>query len=96
MPHLDVADSVLVIIDAQPGFYGAQRRDVDRAMHASTLARAAWVAGVAAALEVPIVITEEDATRNGPTDPAILTAAPFKPGIVGAQSSLKLLTPPDF
>jgi len=76
MAHLDVDDCALVVIDAQPGFYGVQREDVDRAGHTSALARSAWVAAVAAALEVPVVITEEDATRNGPTDPAILAAVP--------------------
>ncbi|MBI1351089.1 MAG: isochorismatase family protein [Actinomycetales bacterium] len=76
MPRIDVTDCVLVVIDAQPGFYGADRHDVDRDAHAAALARAAWVAGVAAALRVPIVVTEEDAHLNGPTDPAIRDALP--------------------
>lgn len=74
MPHLDVADCVLVVIDAQPGFYNSQRDDVDRAAHADALTRAAWVAGVAAALGVPVVVTEEDARTNGGTDARILLA----------------------
>lgn len=41
MPHLDVADSVLVVIDAQPGFYGPSRHDVDRGLFASALAHSA-------------------------------------------------------
>lgn len=76
MPHLDAADSVLVVIDAQPGFYGPHRLDVDRAAFETALARAAWVAGVAAALGVPAVLTEEDAATNGPTDPRIAEALP--------------------
>ena len=76
MPHLDVTDCVLVVIDAQPGFYGPARLDVDRAEHESALARAAWVAAVATALEVPVVITEEDAALNGPTSDGILGAVP--------------------
>lgn len=76
MPHLDVADSVLVVIDAQPGFYGPERGDVDRAAHADALTRAAWVAGVAAALGVPAVVTEEDAATNGGTDLRIVEALP--------------------
>lgn len=76
MPHLDVTDSALVIIDAQPGFYGPSRYDVDRGHFASALARAAWVAGVAAALDVPTVLTEEDAATNGPTSDAIRAAVP--------------------
>jgi nicotinamidase-related amidase len=76
MPHLDVADCVLVVIDAQPGFYPPARTDVDRAAFASALERSAWVAGLAAALDVPVVLTEEDAATNGPTDPAITAAVP--------------------
>ena len=69
---LDVADSLLLVIDAQPAFYG--RAPVPA--QADVLARAAWLAGVATALGVPVVVTEEDAARNGPTDPAIIAALP--------------------
>lgn len=72
MPHLDADDCVLVVIDAQPGFYGPSRDDVDRDRFASALARAAWVAGMATALDVPVVLTEEDAATNG------TTAAPIR------------------
>ncbi|CAB4932347.1 MAG: isochorismatase family protein [Actinobacteria bacterium] len=83
MPHLDAADSVLVIIDAQSGFYGPARFDVDRERFASALARAAWVAGVATSLGVPVVLTEEDAATNGPTSDAIRAAvAPDAPVLV--------------
>ena len=76
MPHLDADDCVLVVIDAQPGFYGPSRADVDRTLFASALERAAWVAGLATAIDVPIVITEEDAATNGPTFDAIRHAVP--------------------
>ena len=76
MPHLDATDCVLVVIDAQPGFYGPSRADVDRELFASALDRSAWVAGIAAALDIPIVFTEEDAARNGPTAGPIRAAAP--------------------
>ena len=76
MPHLDVSDCVLVVIDAQPGFYPPSRLDVDRAQFASALDRSAWVAGVAAALDVPAVLTEEDAGTNGPTYDAITRVLP--------------------
>jgi nicotinamidase-related amidase len=73
---LDRADSLLVVIDAQPGFYGtAHARDADRdrthGSLAEALARAAWLAAVAAVFGIPAVVTEEDAARNGPTDPRI-------------------------
>ena len=69
MPLIERADSILVVVDAQPGFSGAD----EEAAAAAALSRevAAWLAGVAAALEIPIVVTEEDAAANGPTDPAI-------------------------
>jgi len=76
MPHLDVDDCVLVVIDAQPGFYPDSRADVDRALFARALDRSAWVAGVAAALGVPVVLTEEDAATNGPTYDPIAGAVP--------------------
>lgn len=69
---LDVADSLLVVIDAQPSFYGGEPVPAQ----AAALARAAWLTGVATALYVPMVVTEEDAASNGPTDPAIATRLP--------------------
>jgi nicotinamidase-related amidase len=71
MPHLTANECVLVVIDAQPGFYAGDRRDVDIAHKQSALDRAAWVCGVASALVIPIVVTEEDPSTNGPTDPEI-------------------------
>jgi len=76
MPHVGVDDCVLVVIDAQPGFYGPQRNDVDRAHHARALTRSAWVTSVAAALQVPIVVTVEDPETNGPTAEAIRNELP--------------------
>ncbi|MEA2546149.1 MAG: hypothetical protein QOI09_1422 [Chloroflexota bacterium] len=69
MPLIDRADSILVVVDAQPGFSG----DDDNAAAAATHSRevAAWLAAVAVALGVPIVVTEEDAATNGPTDSRI-------------------------
>lgn len=76
MPHLDVDDCVLVVIDAQPGFYPASRLDVDRVAFASALDRSAWVAGLACGLGVPVVLTEEDAATNGATYEPIARAVP--------------------
>ena len=69
---LDVNDCLLLVIDAQPSFYG----DAPSPAQAMALSRAAWLAGVAAALGVPVVATEEDAAHNGPTDPAIIGRLP--------------------
>lgn len=57
MPLTAHQDCVLVVIDVQPGFGG----------DAETLARAHWLAKLARALEVPIVVTEEEPERHGAT-----------------------------
>lgn len=60
---LELSDSVLVVVDAQPGFLSSAGDDV--------VGRIGWLVRVAAALDAPIVATEEQPDRNGPTDPAI-------------------------
>jgi nicotinamidase-related amidase len=74
MPLVERSDSVLVVVDAQPGFSGAN--DEAGRVAASSREVAGWLAGVAAALGVPIVVTEEDAAANGPTDEAIMRRLP--------------------
>ena len=69
MPLLERSESVLVVVDAQPGFSGVEA-DATREAAASR-AVAGWLVGVAAAMGVPVIVTEEDAARNGPTDSAI-------------------------
>lgn len=65
---LDRGDSVLVVVDAQPGFLSSADTGV--------IARVAWLVRVAGALDVPIVVTEEQPDRNGPTAPAIADQLP--------------------
>lgn len=74
MPLIDRADSVVIVVDAQPGFSGVS----DEASAAAASAReiAGWLVAVAAALDVPIIVTEEDADRNGPTDDVIARRLP--------------------
>ena len=74
MPLLERTDSVLIVIDAQPGFSGTD--EATRRMAARSREVAAWLVGVAAALDVPIIVTEEDAAANGPTDAAISARLP--------------------
>jgi nicotinamidase-related amidase len=69
-------DSALLVIDAQAGFYGDERADVDRPAFELFLARVAWVSGLARILEIPVVVTEEDAETNGPTSPGVLARLP--------------------
>jgi len=75
-------DSALLVIDAQEGFYGDERTDVDRAAFALALARVAWVTGLARALEIPIVVTEEDPATNGPTAPGIAARLPASASVL--------------
>jgi nicotinamidase-related amidase len=71
---IERADSLLLVVDAQPGFYGESPAAFESTR--GSLDRVAWLAAVATALEVPAVLTEEDPARNGPTDPAIRAALP--------------------
>jgi len=82
MPLVDHADSVLVVIDAQEGFFGEglPPGESDRAREA--LARMTWLAKVARRLEVPAVLTEEDPQRNGATFPAIAGVFPDDAAVV--------------
>ena len=68
MPLLDPAQCLLLVIDAQPGFLDDAARDA--------LDRARWLTTLAAKLEIPIVVTEEDAARNGPTDAELMRRLP--------------------
>ena len=69
-------ESVLLVIDTQEGFYGEEREDVDRAAFDLFVQRVAWVAGLARALAVPVVVTEEDPETNGPTAPRVGACLP--------------------
>src|SRR5258706_16440051 len=72
MGLLERDDSVLVVVDAQPGFF---RKDwfsgPDTAAAQAALERAAWLVAVAARPEIPGVVTEEEPERNGATPPLI-------------------------
>ena len=63
--------SVLIVVDAQAGFLAG-----DDAGILEIVSRIAWLTGVAAALEVPVVVTEEEPDRNGPTEETILVQVP--------------------
>jgi nicotinamidase-related amidase len=68
MALLDRDDSVLVVVDAQPGFLAAEA--------ASAVERMAWLVAVAGRLGIPIVATEEEPERNGSTDPRVAARLP--------------------
>lgn len=67
MPLIDRDDSVLVVVDMQPGFVPAS----DPAAEAA-LERAIWLASIARVLEIPAVVTEEAPEREGATEPRLL------------------------
>lgn len=75
MPMLRREDSLLAIIDVQERFYGALA-PVDRKRLDLVAARCAWLAGLASALGVPVIVTEEDPARNGPTEAPIVARLP--------------------
>ncbi|WP_051324378.1 isochorismatase family protein [Candidatus Solirubrobacter pratensis] len=80
MPLTAHEDCLLIVVDAQPGFYPAELPAGDRALAAQALERAAWLVALARELGVPIVVTEEEPERNGRTDPAIaMRLAPDTP-----------------
>jgi nicotinamidase-related amidase len=60
MALLDRDDSVLVVVDAQPGFLEPEAEPA--------VERMAWLVAVGARLGIPVVVTEEEPERNGATD----------------------------
>jgi len=74
MPLIERDDSVLIIVDLQPKFWSSRLEKADAAEVNATTARAAWLAGAAMALDVPVVLTEESPERNGPTAVGVLLA----------------------
>ena len=69
---------MLVVVDAQPGFFAYDGLSEDDAQEAAdAVTRITWMAGLAALLDIPIVVVEEGPERNGHTDPGILARVPF-------------------
>jgi nicotinamidase-related amidase len=77
VPLVRREDSVLVVVDAQPGFFAYDAlADEDRRNAAAAVERIAWMAGLAALLDIPALVTEERPEANGHTDPGILERLP--------------------
>ena len=68
MALLDRDDSVLVVVDVQPGFLAPEAEEV--------VARVDWLVAVAARLGIPVVVTEEEPERNGSTDGRVTAELP--------------------
>jgi nicotinamidase-related amidase len=67
---IDDVDSVLVVIDTQPGFLRKLEEEHARRVED----RIRWLVRVARHLGVPVVVTEEEPDRNGPTSEAVRAA----------------------
>jgi nicotinamidase-related amidase len=78
VPLVRREDSVLVVVDAQPGFFAPSDAlsEDDSRRAADPVTRIVWMAGLAALLDIPAVVVEEGAERNGHTEPRILERAP--------------------
>ena len=77
MPLVDASDSVLVVVDVQPGFTDhALMTDDDRAIASEVVDRIAWLAGFAGLLDVPVVAVEETPDENGATDARVAERLP--------------------
>jgi nicotinamidase-related amidase len=70
---LDVDDSVLCVVDVQPGFLGKVGETEEREPF---LQRVVWLTALATALAVPTVVTEEEPVDNGSTPPEVIEHLP--------------------
>jgi nicotinamidase-related amidase len=85
VPLVDHSDSVLVVVDTQPGFIDFDGMSVTtRDVSARTVERIAWLAGFAGMLDVPVVAVEEDPASNGATHERVAERLP-----VGTQVEVK-------
>jgi nicotinamidase-related amidase len=72
MGLLERDDSVLVVVDVQPGFLEkAWFSEQDAEASRMALERIVWLVALATRLGIPIVVTEEEPERNGATDPRV-------------------------
>jgi nicotinamidase-related amidase len=97
MPLIAPDECVLIVIDAQPGFFPPDLPEADRDAAAQALDRAAWLVALAQQLAVPVVVTEEEPELNGPTDPRLAVSdAHLKPtfGLTGTPAILAAVTRP--
>jgi nicotinamidase-related amidase len=87
---LDEADSLLCVIDVQPGFL-----DKLTATHATdTVARIRWFTEVAVALQLPVLATEEEPQVHGATVEEVHGVLPPQTTVVD-KSSFGLAGQPD-
>lgn len=74
---LDRDRTVLVVVDAQPGFFAKETFTyADVAASRSARDRMAWLVALAARLAIPVVVTEEEPERHGSTDAVVAAQLP--------------------
>jgi len=71
VPLIDRADTVLVVVDTQPGFFVHDDPETEAAVQ-----RAVWLAAIARRLSIPVAVTEEAPEREGATEPRLLQQVP--------------------
>ncbi|HWX09514.1 MAG TPA: isochorismatase family protein [Gaiellaceae bacterium] len=77
MGLLDRDDTVLVVVDVQPGFLAKPWfSEQDVAAARTALHRMVWLVAVAARLQIPVVVTEEEPERHGSTEPRLAERLP--------------------
>ncbi len=66
MPLIARDDSMLIVVDLQPAFWGERLDAIEAASALTAARRAAWLVAAATALGIPAIVTEEDLQHNGP------------------------------
>lgn len=72
---LKASESILTVIDVQPGFYRERLDAQDETACAEVVERVVWVTQLAHALHVPSIVTAERPERNSPPAQAVIVAA---------------------
>ena len=70
MPLVDRAESVLVVVDTQPGFLA--QAEPERTAARNAVEKALWLASIARELGIPAVVTEEAPDEEGATEARLL------------------------
>jgi nicotinamidase-related amidase len=87
MPLVLRDDSVLVVVDTQPGFTDHPAMDAAaRTTAAHTVERIAWLVRIAGLLEVPILVTEEAPEREGSTHARVKATLPADAPVVAKRT----------
>ena len=70
-PYSPARNRCCSLSTSKDNFYPETRDDVDRDAYSAFVDRAAWLVAAATALSIPVVVTEEQAEANGPTEPRV-------------------------